>query len=364
MTGSRENERIGQGQLTLVSGIAQIYFDNGVILSLESPVKLDVLDTSRCYLHSGKVLARVSPEGIGFTIETPVAKIEDLGTEFGVNVREGADAEVQVFSGLVDVHRDRSLDTISVHSGGRLQFNGADVLPYNPNDQLPRKDQQQFSLTDTEAVCTTAFGRGKEAYVLSGGDLESLPRELKSDSPYFLLIKNARGEDIAWHRKAYFTFDISAVPTRALTNAQIELAFGPTGVGFRSRLQEKTHFLVYGFFDETCDSWDEVNITWDNAPGNLPDAAEIDLGKAMVVGEFDLGRDEQSALMTVSGETLNQLIASDTNDLLTFVVVSETEEPQNMGYAHGIANRNHPELPPPTLRLLFDKTDGSRDILQ
>lgn len=359
-----EEGRIGQSELHLVSGIAQIYFDNGVILSLESPVKLDVLSPSGCYLHSGKVIARVSPEGVGFTVETPVAKIEDLGTEFGVNVQEGQDAEVQVFSGLVDVHRETFHDKISVHSGGRLQFKGDDDSPYNPNEKLPKKYPQQFSLTGTEAVCTTDFGRGKEAFVLSGGKVEDLDGDLKSDSSIYLLIKNASESDFRWHRKAWFTFDTAAVPTRSLSGAKIELAFGPTGVGFRSRLLEKTHFVVYGFRDESCDDWDAESINWENAPGNLPGPAEIDPSKAVVVGEFDIDRDEQSVLITITGETLNQLIASDTNDLLTFVVVSETEETLDMGYAHGFANRHHPELPPPTLRLAFENENIDESTAQ
>ena len=56
------------------------------------------------YLKLGKLVARVEgEEAQGFTIETPTARVEDLGTEFGVEVdRQGA-AEFVVLSGKVDV---------------------------------------------------------------------------------------------------------------------------------------------------------------------------------------------------------------------------------------------------------------------
>ena len=56
------------------------------------------------YLKQGKLTARVeTPAAKGFTVETPTATFEDLGTEFGVRVREGGSASMRVFEGEVKV---------------------------------------------------------------------------------------------------------------------------------------------------------------------------------------------------------------------------------------------------------------------
>ena len=56
------------------------------------------------YLKLGKLVARVEGENAqGFTIETPSARVEDFGTEFGVEVADNGASEVVVLSGEVDV---------------------------------------------------------------------------------------------------------------------------------------------------------------------------------------------------------------------------------------------------------------------
>ena len=56
------------------------------------------------YLTHGKLVARVEGEKAqGFTINAPSGRVEDYGTEFGVEVQSGGDLEVVVLSGEVDV---------------------------------------------------------------------------------------------------------------------------------------------------------------------------------------------------------------------------------------------------------------------
>ena len=59
------------------------------------------------YLAFGSLVARVEGEDAqGFTIDTPFARVEDLGTEFHVDVLQGGAANVVVLSGEVDCIRD------------------------------------------------------------------------------------------------------------------------------------------------------------------------------------------------------------------------------------------------------------------
>lgn len=105
------------GDYKLQKGLLHLQFGGGVMVYVEAPARFDAVSKNRVVLHSGRLSARVPPEGIGFTVETPEAEVVDFGTEFSVDVERGA-SEVHVFDGLVRVHpgasnqreRSRSVD--------------------------------------------------------------------------------------------------------------------------------------------------------------------------------------------------------------------------------------------------------------
>ncbi len=100
--------RLVHGTLQLHSGIAQIEFDSGAIVVIHGPTTFDIRSRNFGFLRTGKLLARVPGSAVGFTIETPSARVVDLGTEFGVvaNASQKTDSfetEVHVFEGKVDL---------------------------------------------------------------------------------------------------------------------------------------------------------------------------------------------------------------------------------------------------------------------
>lgn len=102
--GSQWNEtQIPVGNYELQNGLLNLQFGGGVMVYVEAPARFDAVSDERVVLHSGRLSARVPPEGIGFTVETPEAEVVDFGTEFSVDV-EGGTSEVHVFDGLVRVH--------------------------------------------------------------------------------------------------------------------------------------------------------------------------------------------------------------------------------------------------------------------
>ena len=111
------------GVYELQKGLLHLQFDGGVMVYVEAPARFDAVSDSRVVLHSGRLSARVPPEGIGFTVDTPEAEVVDFGTEFSVDVAGGA-SEVHVFDGLVRVNpgassqRDesRSVDVQASHA--------------------------------------------------------------------------------------------------------------------------------------------------------------------------------------------------------------------------------------------------------
>lgn len=87
--------------LSLEHGLAEIMFADGARVHLEGPARFTLESSSRGNLHHGKLVARVSPRAVGFTIQTPTATVVDLGTEFGVEVDRGKQTNVHVIAGKV-----------------------------------------------------------------------------------------------------------------------------------------------------------------------------------------------------------------------------------------------------------------------
>ena len=97
--------------------------------------------------------------------------------------------------------------------------------------------------------------------------------------------------------------------------------------------------------------WDEQTIRWKDAPANLPGGANVDQSMVRRLGTFEIVQGELSGTRSIEGPALAGFLNRDTNGLATFIVVRETQGSGRSDLVHGFANKNHPDLPPPTLRL-------------
>lgn len=102
MTAAPEVE-LRAGVLALKSGLVELTFKSGDELILEGPATLRLLSTQKVMLESGIVSVQVPVGTQGFTVETPVTEIVDLGTQFGVRVDKQGETESHVFSGKIEV---------------------------------------------------------------------------------------------------------------------------------------------------------------------------------------------------------------------------------------------------------------------
>ena len=85
----------------LESGLAKIDLQNGVSVIVEGPTRFTIESAGFLHLDEGRVSARVSRQGRGFTVESNSCRVTDLGTEFGVAVSPHGSNEIQVFEGQV-----------------------------------------------------------------------------------------------------------------------------------------------------------------------------------------------------------------------------------------------------------------------
>ncbi|MEM9158212.1 MAG: LamG-like jellyroll fold domain-containing protein [Verrucomicrobiota bacterium] len=95
------DDRLGAMPVELERGYAQLRFDHGTLLLVEGPAKFSILDDKYVKFEYGRAVANVPEAGHGFVIESPDAEIVDLGTKFGVDVREEGETEVHVMQGKV-----------------------------------------------------------------------------------------------------------------------------------------------------------------------------------------------------------------------------------------------------------------------
>lgn len=87
------------GHIQLLKGVAKITYDQGVDLIIEGPAEVELISPSECSLNYGRAYARVSEQGMGFTVVTFNSRIIDMGTEFGVLKNINGSTEVHVIKG-------------------------------------------------------------------------------------------------------------------------------------------------------------------------------------------------------------------------------------------------------------------------
>jgi hypothetical protein len=130
----RELSRIGPGDLLRFErGEVELVFDHGVEVVIRGPAFFEVRAPDRAYSNLGRIAARVGKDGTGFTIETPVAKVVDLGTEFAVEVTPSGLTDVAVFDGLVDLSVNGGRAT-----GSPRRLTQGEALRIEPDGRLDR----------------------------------------------------------------------------------------------------------------------------------------------------------------------------------------------------------------------------------
>ncbi len=98
-----ETDQLRTGYYRLKSGFAELNLQSGVRMVVESPAEFEIDSPMLVVVHQGKLSARVAPEGRGFAVETPSARLVDHGTEFCIDVSQEVGSEVHVFDGEVTV---------------------------------------------------------------------------------------------------------------------------------------------------------------------------------------------------------------------------------------------------------------------
>jgi hypothetical protein len=129
-TSHHVGEALEPGGLHLQSGLAQVVFYNGARLVIQGPAELRLISQHEAFCQSGIVSAEVPPRARGFCITTPKLTVADLGTAFGVDVRDTHE-EVHVFKGKVEFNGD-ALQKQDLQAGEAIAVSGDNTIERIP----------------------------------------------------------------------------------------------------------------------------------------------------------------------------------------------------------------------------------------
>ncbi|GAA5118643.1 hypothetical protein GCM10023212_09300 [Luteolibacter yonseiensis] len=94
----------GSNEISIKSGLVEVTYSSGVLVTLEGPAVFRVDGYESATLESGKLYTTVPPGAEGFKVHYSGGTVEDLGTEFAMDIHPDGSTEVGVFLGKVKLH--------------------------------------------------------------------------------------------------------------------------------------------------------------------------------------------------------------------------------------------------------------------
>ncbi len=335
---TRDDGRVGVGHFRLAEGIATIRFDNGARIDLEGSSHLEVLAHDHCQLHSGKLVVTVENNFKGFTVDTPNGQFIDQGTSFGVTVDDDGASVVEVFDGFVDVKHRTSGEQRRLAEDASVRLLAKEIVEETEYDPPANTEES----ADVQ-IATTSGG---------GADC-SFRRDHQhriAKSP-LLVARTYKSKQNRFDRRICLRFDLTELPTADIKTARLQLTAAPSGKGFASKSID-TVIAVYGIVNDTLDNWSPDDVTWEELPGIVDDPSQS--ANIRLLGRFTIPRGQQTGNFRVEGNELTEWVRNDSNQLLSIVLVAETESKKGM-LVNAFASSYHESLRPPTLHLSFEQ---------
>ena len=178
------------GWLQLESGLAEIVFYSGARLVIEGPAELQLISASHALCRRGRITAEVPSPARGFRIDTPQGMVTDLGTSFGLQVKNER-TELHVFKGSVKL---RAASDPADHS---LREGTGAIMESSQVSRLIAADRSVFaSLFDLQVKSAAAealrFDRWQVSSERLNGDPSLLVRfDLEGTNTFHWQLRNS-----------------------------------------------------------------------------------------------------------------------------------------------------------------------------
>ncbi|MGB0155001.1 MAG: LamG-like jellyroll fold domain-containing protein [Verrucomicrobiales bacterium] len=158
-TQRREGDMLSSEIFELASGTAEIQFFSGAMMTVEGPAEISLRSAWEAECREGAVRMKVPPAARGFILQAPSTEIVDLGTEFGLEVRDG-EGHVEVFDGEIEFHHQEEGKRLVTSGGawelpsdGGAEAVAAGMVDYPDADrmgsQTDRQRQTDFELWES-----------------------------------------------------------------------------------------------------------------------------------------------------------------------------------------------------------------------
>lgn len=345
-----EGARISAGTLELAEGLATLVFDSGAQVVMEAPSRIHILDEMNCRLERGTLFADVPPSAIGFTVDTPEAKVVDYGTKFGVSSGEDGKYLVKVIEGLVEVSPKATQEVKALRAGEGVDTGVRRKQIVTPAQELESSTWQPKILSEDRDgwhIISTAFGAGQDTHVQNSGKNQNFGK-----SPFFRVKYTNHTTNLT--RLGFLSFDLSKCSSTTIYDVELSLSIEPSELGFASLVPDST-FSVYGIIDESAEDWEESTLTWENSPIPLDNAINSETLEAMpqlkLLGRFSVPQGANSGVKTLRSQELMDFLKSDQNGKITFIIHRDTNELGRDGLVHAFATKESARSTPPLLRI-------------
>lgn len=161
-----------------------------------------------------------------------------------------------------------------------------------------------------------------DAYVQSNGSLDPNAANRNFGAADGIAIKSDTAV-FGQSRKGYIRFGLSQF-ANSVTNVQLELAFNALARDPTLPNANPSTYSVFGLNDGSPgEDWDELELTWNNAPGNNTGSVNGVLSsEAQNLGTFSFNPLAATAGDSIlfSTDELTSFINADTNDLATLII--------------------------------------------
>lgn len=160
--------------LRVESGVAEVSFSSGAIVSIEGPARLRIDNAMNVFSMSGKLTANCPPSAHGFTVRFRGGRVVDLGTEFALDSQPEGKTEVHVLDGEVIVALTDNQENVLKEQNLR----GSSAVELSPDDSAissivfnadPYSELQRASLIRSEPI-KLQFDLGHRAGVYAGAN--------------------------------------------------------------------------------------------------------------------------------------------------------------------------------------------------
>ncbi len=304
----------GAGELELLEGTAEIILHSGVSIQLEAPVRFEILNAMKTYVHYGTAVANVPDGAEGFRMDTPDAEVTDFGTIFAVSVNATGQSTVDVIEGEVEIFR--------------------------PTQQIrqrltDKKESWEMSRPPTPLEAPQHFlplsaGTGRHGSVIANNDQSHLQQNL-------LLVKHPGDTSHAYTRKAYLRFDLTQANLEQCRTLSLSLNQVQSPYGLAAFVTD-CHFTIHML--KTEETWPDT-LTWQTAPAsdlnNRPFA--LDRANTQPIGTFTIPEGQQEGQIEVPLDKL-PMNTLENRQSLTLIITRDTAETSKLGLAHAFSNQN------------------------